>query len=48
MIDIKNLRENIEKTAKSLSRRGYVLDIKRFQTLDEERRTLQVNVENYQ
>ena len=48
MINIKNLRENIEKTAKSLSRRGYVLDIKRFQTLDEERRTLQVNVENYQ
>ena len=48
MIDIKNLRENIEKTAKSLSRRGYVLDIKRFQTVDEERRTLQVNVENYQ
>ena len=48
MIDIKNLRENIEKIAKSLSRRGYVLDIKRFQTLDEERRTLQVNVENYQ
>ena len=48
MIDIKNLRENIEKIAKSLSRRGYVLDIKRFQTLDEERRTLQVSVENYQ
>ena len=48
MINIKNLRENIEKTAKSLSRRGYVLDIKRFQTLDEERRSLQVNVENYQ
>lgn len=48
MIDIKNLRENIDNIAKSLSRRGYELDKKRFQTLDEERKSLQVNVENYQ
>ena len=48
MIDIKNLRENIDNIAKSLSRRGYELDKKRFQTLDEERKSLQINVENYQ
>ena len=48
MIDIKNLRENIDNIATSLSRRGYELDKKRFQTLDEERKSLQVNVENYQ
>ena len=48
MIDIKNLRENIDFVYESLLRRGYELDKNKFQTLDNKRKTLQVNVESLQ
>ena len=48
MIDIKNLRDNIDITSVALLRRGYKLDSKKFKTLDSERKALQVNVETLQ
>ncbi|MDA1036824.1 MAG: serine--tRNA ligase [Proteobacteria bacterium] len=48
MIDLKNLRENINAVRDSLHRRGYELDVKKFKTLDANRKELQVNVENLQ
>ena len=48
MIDLKNLRENINAVCDSLQRRGYDLDVNKFKTLDANRKELQVNVENLQ
>ena len=48
MLDIKNLRDNIDQVQSSLLDRGYSLDIKKFEDLDAERKVLQVNVENLQ
>jgi len=48
MIDIKNLRDNIDVISELLNRRGYTLDSKKFKSLDSERKTLQVNVETLQ
>jgi len=48
MIDIKNLRDNIDDTSVALLRRGYKLDSQKFITLDSERKALQVNVETLQ
>ena len=48
MIDIKNLRDNIDDTSAALLRRGYKLDSQKFITLDSERKALQVNVETLQ
>ena len=48
MIDIKNLRDNIDVISDSLKRRGYTLDSKKFKSLDSERKSLQVNVETLQ
>ena len=48
MIDIKNLRDDINAVSKSLQRRGYNLDIEKFTSLDANRKKLQVNVENLQ
>jgi len=48
MIDLKNLRENINAVCDSLQRRGYELDVNKFKTLDANRKELQVNVENLQ
>ena len=48
MIDIKNLRDNIDITSVALLRRGYKLDSKKFKSLDSERKALQVNVETLQ
>ena len=48
MIDIKNLRDNIDAIGDSLSRRGYKLDSKKFKSLDSQRKALQVNVETFQ
>ena len=45
MIDIKNLRDNIDITSVALLRRGYKLDSKKFKSLVSERKALQVNVE---
>ena len=48
MIDIKNLRDNIDVTSEALLRRGYKLEAKKFKSLDSERKALQVNVETLQ
>ena len=48
MIDIKNLRDNIDATSVELLRRGYKLDSKKFKALDSDRKDLQVNVETLQ
>ena len=48
MIDIKNLRDNIDVISDSLNRRGYILDSKKFKSLDSERKSLQVSVETLQ
>ena len=48
MIDIKNLRDNIDVTSEALLRRGYKLDSEKFKSLDSERKALQVNVETLQ
>ena len=48
MIDIKNLRDDIKAVSKSLQRRGYNLDIEKFTSLDTQRKSLQVNVEDLQ
>ena len=48
MIDIKNLRDNIDATSVALLRRGYKLDSKKFKALDSDRKELQVNVETLQ
>ena len=48
MIDIKNLRDNIDATSVALHRRGYKLDSEKFKALDSERKSLQVNVETLQ
>jgi seryl-tRNA synthetase len=48
MIDIKNLRDNIDDISVALLRRGYKLDSQKFRTLDSERKALQVNVETLQ
>jgi len=48
MIDIKNLRDNIDATSVELLRRGYKLDSEKFKALDSDRKDLQVNVETLQ
>jgi len=48
MIDIKNLRDNIDAISVALLRRGYKLDSKKFKALDSDRKDLQVNVETLQ
>ncbi|MGB1068080.1 MAG: serine--tRNA ligase [Gammaproteobacteria bacterium] len=48
MIDIKNLRDNIDIISDSLLRRGYTLDSNKFKSLDSERKSLQVSVETLQ
>ena len=48
MLDIKNLRENFEDINMMLSQRGYSLDQKKFESLDEKRKVLQISVENLQ
>ena len=48
MIDIKNLRDNIDATSVALLRRGYKLDSEKFKALDSERKSLQINVETLQ
>jgi seryl-tRNA synthetase len=48
MIDIKNLRDNIDATSEALLRRGFKLEAKKFKSLDSERKALQVNVETLQ
>ncbi|MFL2710242.1 MAG: serine--tRNA ligase, partial [Gammaproteobacteria bacterium] len=48
MIDIKKIREDILETRGHLLKRGYVLDEKKFLSLDKARKNLQINVETLQ
>ena len=48
MLDLKNLRDNLNDIKKMLSSRGYKLDEDRFKLLDEERKLFQITVENLQ
>ena len=48
MLDLKNLRDNLNDIKKMLSDRCYNLDEDRFKLLDEERKVLQITVENLQ
>lgn len=48
MIDIKKLRENIEETARQLARRGFTLDIEKFQSLENQRKALQIHTQELQ
>lgn len=48
MLDIKKLRENIEETAKQLARRGFKLDIEKFQSLENQRKALQTHTQELQ
>ena len=48
MLDLKNLRDNLNDIKKMLSSRGYKLDEDRFKSLDEERKVFQITVENLQ
>ena len=48
MIDIKDLRDNIDDVELSLARRGYSLNKKKFIDLDSQRKSLQVEVESLQ
>ena len=48
MIDIKDLRDNIDAVELSLARRGYSLNKEKFIDLDSQRKSLQVDVESLQ
>ncbi|WP_018716868.1 serine--tRNA ligase [Arhodomonas aquaeolei] len=48
MLDVKTLRGDLDGVAAQLRRRGYELDTKRYQALEEERRTLQVRTQELQ
>ncbi|HFD91972.1 MAG TPA: serine--tRNA ligase [Gammaproteobacteria bacterium] len=48
MIDPHRLRNELEATARLLQRRGFHLDIQRFQALEQERKAIQVQVEALQ
>jgi seryl-tRNA synthetase len=48
MIDIKDLRDNIDEVELSLARRGYSLNKEKFIDLDGQRKSLQVEVESLQ
>jgi seryl-tRNA synthetase len=48
MIDIKDLRDNIDDVELSLARRGYSLNKEKFIDLDRQRKSLQVDVESLQ
>ena len=48
VLDIKKLRENIEEMARQLARRGFKLDIEKFQSLENQRKALQVHTQELQ
>jgi seryl-tRNA synthetase len=45
MLDPRSLRQDLDAVAHNLARRGFVLDRERYQALESERKTLQVDVE---
>lgn len=48
MLDSKLLRTELEETAAKLARRGYTLDVETIRQLEDQRKSLQVEVENLQ
>lgn len=48
MIDIKDLRDHIEQTARALAKRGYVLDVEKLTALETTRKTLQIDTQTLQ
>lgn len=48
MLDPKLFRTDIEKTAQSLTRRGYTLDVQSIAKLEERRKQIQVSTQQYQ
>jgi len=48
MLDPKLLRTDLEATARQLARRGFMLDVERWQALETERKTLQVRTQELQ
>jgi seryl-tRNA synthetase len=48
MLDSKLIRTNPEGVAKTLLKRGYVLDVARIKALEEERKAIQIKTENLQ
>ncbi|MCG6212150.1 serine--tRNA ligase [Vibrio furnissii] len=48
MLDSKLLRTELEETAAKLARRGFKLDVDTIRTLEEQRKSIQVEVENLQ
>ncbi len=48
MLDSKLLRTELEETAAKLARRGYTLDVETIRQLEEQRKSIQVEVENLQ
>ena len=48
MLDINLLRNNLEEIQKNLQKRGFDLDVKLFESLDSERKRLQVETESLQ
>ena len=46
MLDPRSLRQDLDAVARNLARRGFVLDRERYLALENERKTLQVNVES--
>jgi len=48
MLDPKFLRQDLENTAQQLQKRGYVLDIKQFSHLEEQRKQIQIKTQELQ
>lgn len=48
MLDSKLLRTELDETAAKLARRGFMLDVDTIRTLEEQRKSIQVEVENLQ
>ncbi|NNN62188.1 serine--tRNA ligase [Vibrio sp. A11] len=48
MLDSKLLRTELDETAAKLARRGFTLDVETIRTLEEQRKSIQVEVENLQ
>ncbi len=48
MLDSKLLRTELDETAAKLARRGFKLDVETIRKLEEQRKSIQVEVENLQ
>lgn len=48
MLDIQQLRNDIQQIAQILSHRGYTLDVQTFENLEQQRKTLQIKTEELQ